>query len=137
MDRYEDFCVYAFFVELIRNADGGFLTVHVAVMAEADGADVGIVFEHLPHYLVGYTTGGGIAVVTPAIFVKRNKGQHIYRCFKEIDSVAPSGPVKTVSRIAAVHVTLEGTLRAGSALMSVNGYAFLILADKYGVVVVG
>lgn len=75
-------------------------------------------------------------MLLPAVSVKRNKGQHIYRCFKEIDSVASSDPVKTVSRIAAVHVSFEGTLRACSALVSVDGNAFRILAHEHGVMVV-
>ena len=69
-------------VKLIRNADGGFLSVRVAVVAEEPRIHLRMIGKYLPHHLVGYTAGGGIAVVLPVVSVKRNKGQHIYRCFK-------------------------------------------------------
>ena len=112
------------------------MTVRVAVVAEVHRIHLRMIGKYLPQHLIGYTAGGGIAVLLPAVSVKRNKGQHIYRCFKEIDSVTSSDPVKTVSRIAAVHVSFEGTLRACSALVSMNGNAFRILAHEHSVVVV-
>ena len=127
---------YALYKELVGYSLVRCLTCGVVVHAKINGVDTGIFFHHLPQHLISHTAGGGVAVAAPIFLVQRNKGQHIYRCFKKIDSVASSDPVKTVSRIAAVHVSFEGTLRAFSALVSVDGNAFRILAHEHGVVVV-
>lgn len=136
MARYEDFCFDTFCEELFGYPFDGELTCFVVIVAKVHGTYIRISFKHLPQHMVGYTAGGGIAVVTPAVLVQRYKREHIYRRLKEIDSLAPSDPVKAESRIAAVRISLEGTLRACSSLVSVDRYTVRIFAEEYGVVIV-
>ena len=125
----------AFGEQSFRNAAGCRLTVPVAVMAEKDGVDLGLVRKDLPQHLIRHTAGGGIAVVTPALLVHGNEGQHINGCFKQIHLVAPAQPVEAVLGITAVLIALEGAFGAGATFMGVNGLAALVEADEHSVVV--
>ena len=91
----------------------------------------------MEQHLIPDTAGGGIAVASPILLVQRNKGQHIYGSLKEIERVVRSGPVEAVTGIAAFRIAFVGALTACSSFVCVSGNAMFIVADKYGVVVVG
>ena len=109
----------------------------VAVEADADSLDVGIVVEHLPQNLVRYTARSRIAVVSPAGLIHGNVRQKIHRGFEEIESVGCSHPVKAVTGQAAGCVAFVGGLGAASTLVGVPGLLLFVLANENNIVVLG
>ena len=128
---------YALYKELVGYSLVRRLTCGIVVHTETDGVDIGVCFQHLEQHLIPDTAGGSVVVALPILLVQRNKGQHIYGSLKEIECVVRSGPVEAVTGIAAFRVALVGALTACSSFVCMTGDAVFIVADKYGVVVVG
>ena len=128
---------YALYKELVGYSLVRRLTCGVVVHTETDGVDIGIRFQHLKQHLIPDTASGSVAVAAPIFLVKRNKGQHIYGSLKEIERVVFSGPVEAVTGIAAFRIAFVCALTACSSFVCVSGNAMFIVADKYGVVVIG
>ena len=128
---------YALYKELVGYSLVRRLTCGVVVHTETDGVDIGIRFQHLKQHLIPDTAGGSVAVAALIFLVQRNKGQHIYGSLKEIERVVCSCPVETVTGIAALSIAFIGTFTACSSFMCVTGNVVFIVADKYGVVVIG
>ena len=128
---------YALYKELVGYSLVRRLTCGIVVHAKTDGVDIGVRFQHLEQHLIPNTAGGSVAVASPILLVQRNKGQHIYGSLKEIERVVRSGPVEAVTGIAAFRIAFVGALTACSSFVCVSGNAMFIVADKYGVVVIG
>lgn len=128
---------YALYKELFSYSFVRRLTRGIIVHTEIDGINIWIVFQHLEQHLIPDTAGGSVAVAAPIFLVQRNKGQHIYGSLKEIERVVFSDPVEAVTGIAALRVAFVGALTACSSFVCVSGNAVFIIADKYGVVVIG
>ena len=74
----------------------------------------------------------------PILLIHGNKRQHINRCFKYIHRIAFPNPVKTVSWIAAFHISLKRfPLLTGSSLMGMAWNSIHIKPHKNCIVVFG
>ena len=60
-------------IQLLRDSVIRCLTCFIAVKAEADGLDIGIVPEDLKQHTISHTAAGGVAVAASVILVQRDK----------------------------------------------------------------
>ena len=108
-----------------------------AVMIEAGdhGIDLRIRFQDMHCPISGCGTESHIAVFLPVLLMQRKIGQHINRGLKHIQPIAFSDVVKTVIRIAAVHVALEAAVRVGASFMGMTGNPIFIHTHKDRIVI--
>ena len=137
MDRDEDLIFNILAFEFLSDLLRRFLACFVAVKADTDSLDVGIVVEHLPQNLVRYTARSRVAVVSPAGFLHGDVRQKIHRGFEKIEGIGCSHPVEAVTGQAAGCVAFVGGLGAASTLVGVPGLLLLVLADENNIVVLG
>lgn len=118
-----------------RRSDG-FLPSDIVVKAESNLFKLQVLLQHPQHGVLRGAAESDIAVGLPFLRVERNKGHHINGCFKHIEPVRDSRPVKAVPRIAALHILSKGfTLEINTALMRMTYNAVFIFSDEHGVVV--
>ena len=65
------------------------LSGFIIIEADVYLLDVGAILQHLPQNLVRYTAGCRITLAFPAVLEHGGKGQHINRCFEEIQPSPP------------------------------------------------
>ena len=121
--------------QLLRDSAACRLTCFIAVKAEADGLDIGIVPEHLKQHTISHTAAGSVAVAAPAGLIQRDKRQKINRRFKQIQPIVRACPMEAVLRDAAGSISFESGLCPCATKIGVSGDVIGIKADEYCVVV--
>ena len=74
-------------------------------------------------------------MLLPTCGIERQKRKQIYRCFKNIETVAFADVMKRIFRITSRNVAFEIRQRVGRAFMKMANGSGIILADKTDIVI--
>ena len=99
-------------------------------------SDILYILQHLKQYPIRHTAGG-IAVLLPSGLMHGDVGQHIYRCFEQIQIIVCAVPVKTMFWDTVWLIATVGRLCSSPTEAGVVGFAIIVLAYEHHIVIFG
>ena len=108
----------------------------IMIQTQSDFGKMWYILKKLYQCVFRHPAECHIAMPHPILLIHGNKGQHINRSFKNIHRIAFPNPVKTVSWIAAFHISLKRfPPLTGSSLMGMAWNSIYIKPHKNCIVV--